>query len=377
MGEPAVPSATTIASICPGCGQPRLLAGNAPRVRCATCGQDHAVEPELARAAEAYRLARANLPLQLAQSADIDAISAESNLVAHRFRVAAGVLSGPLLVLAVVGLVLRSGPFDDTHRWGRFFTPTFETPLLALVGTGAVAWWLLRRRRGSIERLLWARSLEDAPGVLACRMCGGPLEARAEASAVVSCRYCHADNMVGPEVSAAAAKLALTDYVAHASSVLDGATKRATTVVARIALLVPLLALLVAGLAQRSAWRRLQAARGPANAVTSYQAVHCREATQACLHRVGEDVQSECYGGPPTVTVVHAAELVGRPIVESDVVWDQKVDMVGAVPDLHVVGVASDGLGRNHVRAEGAFGMRGDGLIEGLCVVTAADGGAP
>ena len=367
---------TTVASICPACGHPRLLAGDAPMVRCSSCGQEHPVEPDLARAAEAYRRAQANLPLQLAQTADIDAISGASNLVAHRYRVAAGVLAGPLTVLALAGLVLRASPHDDTHRNRFFFTATYEAPLLVLVATGLGALLLLRRRRAAIERLLWARALADVRGALVCRMCGGPLESHPGSSAVVACRFCHADNMVGAEVSAEAARLALADYVGHASSVIDGTTRRAGDFLAQAAIALPLLALVVIFSAQWRDWKHALAQRRPPDA-TLYEQVHCGQQRMACLHHAGEDLHDACDQGPMQVSATSAGQLAGRAIEPSDLAWDDGIELIGDVTDLRVTQIYRDGLGRNHVRAAAAFGVKGDALVEGLCVTTRDDGGAP
>ena len=346
-----------------------MLHGASVRVRCAACGEEHPVKPDLARAAEAYREARANLPLQLTQAGRIDALLAESRVIFDRFRRGAAVLSAPLLVLFLVGLRLMTLWQEDAYRGYALYAPPLLLPLSVFLIMSVIAWRLLARRRAVVESLLWARPMKDVPGTFACRMCGGQLAAETANNAVIKCRYCQTDNMLGPAVSRAAAAHVLDDYVAHATAVLarvSGPNARWGRWLARSVIVTPLLVLVVLLFGARLLRGRLEAERLPPDEAISYVKVHWPREAAACIHRADVDPAQAWNGAASRRSdspIFEARSFsVGAFVGQGAFEFPQNID------DLRVTGLFRDGLGRNHVLVSAPFGVGGESLVTGLCI---------
>lgn len=358
----------TLFSPCPACGKPRPIDAE-PRIRCAACGQEHPVPPELARAARVYREARANVPLQLQQTSHIEELVSQASTIAHRFRIAAAILAAPLLVLFAFGLHEATLWARDATRHRVLFAPSYLLPLLVLIGSGAFVWARLARSRAAVEALLWARPMSDVPGELACRMCGAPLGAGATPRGTVKCRYCHRDNMVGPEISRRAAKLALVDYATHARSVLDqlGAGVAARRWAVLLALAAPLLVLAALFGVARGVASRLESERRPFDPSIAYVLVQCPSDDVATVWKASAPggTQACLDAEEPVLLPFDARDLRGAPVLGCDVRWNQEVTVTTSSPRLRATDLHSDGLGRNHVAVDAGFGLFGRCLIEG------------
>lgn len=368
---------TPVVSLCPGCGRPRPVEGT-PTQRCEACGGVHPVPADVLRAAQAYRAARANMPLQLRESADITLLAAGAQSALRGFRIAAGLMGAPLALAFVIGCLLASGRSFDVTRERAFVAPGLMAPLVVLVIVG----WLVRRelaaRRTAIESLMWARPIADVPGAFACRMCSAPIEANEATSASVACRYCGTPNMVSAEVSRNAAKLALVDYSAHASAVLARATRRWQGWGA-LAFAAPVVigAILYFG---GASWARKRAAEElPLDPNATVQRTTCPDYSYGILSRTAfVPPYHACSGDatPRTVTVQPLGALVGA-AVGCDPTWEKPGTTIANAPKLKVSAVFVDGLGRPKVRVDAGFGLRGVCLVEGLEVALPRSGPQP
>jgi hypothetical protein len=358
----------TLFSPCPACGKPRPIDGET-RVRCAACGEEHPVPPDIARAARVYRDARANVPLQLQQTGHIEELISHANVNVQRFRIAAGLLAAPLLGLFVFGLHEATLWASDATRPRALFAPTCIAPLLVLIGSGAFVWARLARSRAAVESLLWARPMADMPGELACRMCGAPLGAGATSRGTVKCRYCHRDNMVGPEISRRAAGLALVDYATHSRSVFDRlGSGRSGRWPVLLAIAAPLVVLAVLFAITRSVAARLASERRPFEPSIAYVKVQCPIDDFARLRKASAPgyMQACVEDDKPVLAPFDAGSLRGATILSCSVGWQAEVGLTGSAPELKVIELYSDGLTRNHVAVDAGFGVRGECLVEGI-----------
>lgn len=338
--------------------------------RCEACGGVHPVPADVLRAAQAYRAARANMPLQLRESADITMLAGGAERALRGFRIAAGIMGAPLALLFVIGCILASGRSFDASRERAFLAPGLLAPLIVLLVIG----WLVRRelvaRRTAIESLMWARPVADVPGAFMCRMCSAPIEANESKSASVSCRYCGTPNMVSPEVSRSAAKLAMSDYAEHARAVLARVEKRWQRwgVPAFAAPVIVGAALYFGG----ASWAKARASEErPIDSNEVFQRTTCADYSWGRLSRTGAVPASHACAGETThrsVTPLPVASLLGAR-VGCDPVWEKANTTTTGTPTLKVIGLFVDGLGRPKVRVDAGFGLHGTCLVEGLEVL--------
>lgn len=360
---------------CPGCGKP-LPVGNAKTVRCGACDAEHRVPDKLRRAAEAYRAARANLPLQLRQTRDIDELSGQASAYVHRFRRTVAILGGPLLLLFVYGLAkLPGAEATDQQIPSVVYAPAYLAPFVVLVLTGLLAWRNSVRRREAIESLLWARPLADVPGSFGCRMCGGPLPGTVSRSVTVTCSYCRSDNVVGAAISRKAAKIAATDYARHASDVVqrlgvgegtrDSRGRHSWS--ARTAIALPLLVLaLLYGLGHYLESSLGRSQRLPDTSV-EYTLWQCPSAPFAEVRKADRPPpkqrcprdDDERRARPITL-----AELGQARLEWCGATFEPGSSLFAVSKGSRVIEVFSDGFGRNRFRIEGDRGSKGVCSVE-------------
>lgn len=360
----------TLVSRCPACGKPRPVHG-ATTVRCDACGHEHPVEPALLRAAEIYRVSRKNVPLRLQQTGDIEALASKARATLNRFRVAAALLGAPLFVLFVVGLHHATLWRSEMDRPRTLYAPSMILPALVLTVAAALTWRRMASLRREIESLLWARPLADVPGQLGCRMCGGPLGVH-PARGSVTCAYCRADNVVPPEASRLAAKLALLDYGEHARRVLARVEKGGGRALAVFTFVGPLAALVVSFGAAHTTIPRLVAKRLPPNLEIAYVEAACpSEATRrSFVQKVGEPWTHYCLpdGEKPTTKPFALDRLRGAQGLLCDGAFPsggKSVAGAGYFP-VKYVDVFSDGFGRNKVVVDTGFLPHGSCFVHDL-----------
>lgn len=227
---------------CPHCGSRIRIALHVPWGRCASCGRQGPLPPEVMEA-----VAAASAIVQQGTARERQIQGSLRTVVAHGRSYGARTAGLGALVLVPMGLftaVMSLGAGLSADDAGvAFLIPTFVLSFVVALAVVALAVRQVTTKQRAMERAFSALP-PAAPGeAAACHVCGADIAAGAEG--VVRCAYCATDNIVTPAALAAIAVTRSTSFATLDQSAkarlaeLRGATFSAAAISALGAFVVP------------------------------------------------------------------------------------------------------------------------------------------